>query len=71
MYCVCFSFFSIGFSLKGFSVSLIALCPLRCLDYFSLKSMSADAILLSKYKNNRHENAFGEVVSTREVYGEK
>ena len=33
--------------------------------------MSADAILLSKYKKNRPENAFREVVSTREVYGEK
>ena len=33
--------------------------------------MSADAILFSKYKKNRPENAFREVVSTREVYGEK
>ena len=33
--------------------------------------MSGDAILLSKYKKNRPENAFREVVSTREVYGEK
>ena len=33
--------------------------------------MSADAILLSKYKKNRRENAFREVESTREVYGEK
>ena len=33
--------------------------------------MSADAILLSKYKKNRPENAFRKVVSTREVYGEK
>ena len=33
--------------------------------------MSADAILLSKYKKNRPENAFREVVSTREVYGGK
>ena len=33
--------------------------------------MSADAILLSKYKKNRPENAFREVASTREVYGEK
>ena len=33
--------------------------------------MLADAILLSKYKKNRPENAFREVVSTREVYGEK
>ena len=33
--------------------------------------MSADAILISKYKKNRPENAFREVVSTREVYGEK
>ena len=39
--------------------------------YFALKSISADAILLSKYKKNRPENAFQEVVSTREVYGEK
>ena len=39
--------------------------------YFALKSMSADAILLSKYKKNRPENAFWEVVSTREIYGEK
>ena len=33
--------------------------------------MSADAILLSKYKKNRPENAFREVVSTREIYGKK
>ena len=33
--------------------------------------MSADAILLSKYKKNRPENAFREVVSTREFYGKK
>ena len=33
--------------------------------------MSADAILISKYKKNRPENAFREVVSTREVYGGK
>ena len=33
--------------------------------------MSADAILLSKYKKNRPEKRFREVVSTREVYGEK
>ena len=33
--------------------------------------MSADAILLRKYKKNRPDNAFREVVSTREVYGEK
>ena len=39
--------------------------------YLALKSMSADAILLSKYKKNRPENAFREVVRTREVYGEK
>ena len=39
--------------------------------YFALKSMLADAISLSKYKKNRPENAFREVVSTREVYGEK
>ena len=39
--------------------------------YFALKSMSVDAILLSKYEKNRPENAFREVVSTREVYGEK
>ena len=39
--------------------------------YFALKSMSADAILSSKYKKNRPENAFREVVSTREVYGGK
>ena len=32
--------------------------------------MSADAILLTKYKKNTHENAFREVMSTREVYGE-
>ena len=38
---------------------------------FCPKSMSVDAILLSKYKKNRPENAFREVVSTREVYGEK
>ena len=39
--------------------------------YFALKSMPADAILLSKYKKNRPENAFREVVSTREIYGKK
>ena len=39
--------------------------------YFALKSMSADAISLSKYKKNRPENAFREVVSTREIYGKK
>ena len=39
--------------------------------YFALKSMSADAILLSKYKKNRPEKSFREVVSTREVYGGK
>ena len=33
--------------------------------------MSADAILLSKYKKNRPEKSFREVVSTREVYGGK
>ena len=33
--------------------------------------MSAVAILLSKYKKNRPENAFREVVSTREIYGKK
>ena len=33
--------------------------------------MSADAILLSKYKKNRPENAFRDVVSTREIYGGK
>ena len=39
--------------------------------YFALKSMSADAILLSKYKKNRPENTFREAVSTREIYGKK
>ena len=39
--------------------------------YFALKSMLVDAILLSKYKKNRPEKRFREVVSTHEVYGEK
>ena len=33
--------------------------------------MSVDAILLSKYKKNRPENAFREVVRTREIYEKK
>ena len=56
------------FSLPSSTLSLFLYKTLTV--YFALKSMSADAILLSKYKKNRPENAFQEVVSTREVYGE-
>ena len=38
---------------------------------FCPKKLSVDAILLNKYKKNRPEKAFREVVSTREVYGKK